>query len=109
MKNINVAVENVPDTFYLSNAKFCSKDNNQILYISSYSLPIWCVEKHSGRYILIQQDHVNSILAIAELYIFGRKSSIENILGNCQFSTKLCLSNLILLLPFSFFQKGAFR
>lgn len=67
-----VAVENIPNSYYLTNAKFCYKNKNEIFYINYFAINFWCKEQHSGRYLLIFQDR-KKFLIFMELYVFGRK------------------------------------
>lgn len=84
LQNLFITIENIPNTNYLENSKFCLKGKNDILYIPYYTIIMWCRSIYSGQFILIHQkkdDARKYLLQFYEMYIYGTATNLQEKYG----------------------------
>lgn len=84
LKNLHVTVENIPNTNYNENAKFCAKNIIDKVLVPYHPLIMKCSNRSAGRYLLIHlkgNPDTEHLMHIVNIYVYGQNSTLNEITG----------------------------
>lgn len=83
-RNLYITIENVPNTNYDKNGKFCGKNLISNPMIPYRTMIAKCVNQYAGRYILFHIKRFpdrSAAFYVINLYAYGKKSTFNEITG----------------------------